>query len=503
MAAAKALFTLLDQSRRAGKNKVESPTISVGPTVSVSVALPPSIPQLVVSKILEAFRGPVASPSPPPKAPVAIMPTPVKVEPGPAPKPVEAKAKEEADDPDAWIKQCYAGKHRPAWTSQMVAPLEKMSRSVVAKERVAAAMALAPLGKAEAATSLLLATVRANPELTDTAAGVLPWLCLPQRLSTFYALHSLAPNAEARAHLIGEVIEETDRRLADAMWELLADPKVTVREADSLQRGLMAAYLGRRFYAPTQVSASDRRELAKAAKPRALTGGDWQRRVALMLLATAAPDEAAETATKLADDGKLDKALRADAFQIRLITQSRDHATKLALGAIKGSDAARKKLALKYLVHGANELRSIGNGLYQYGEMEAPFLNNPRGVPIVPKPPKGVTAEDVRPLAGSADLETAASAGYLLALLGEPEGIGPLVQYWRQHEASSNQWRRLVYRAIAVTDDPKYIAVLREIYSKLEDYEVSEFYWTIRIMSGPEILKFRKQIRDEKGAQLQ
>jgi hypothetical protein len=44
--------------------------------------------------------------------------------------------------------------------------------------------------------------------------------------------------------------------------------------------------------------------------------------------------------------------------------------------------------------------------------------------------------------------------------------------------------------------------VLRGIYSKLDDYEISEFYWTIRIMSGPEILKFRKQIRDEKGAQL-
>ena len=30
-------------------------------------------------------------------------------------------------------------------------------------------------------------------------------------------------------------------------------------------------------------------------------------------------------------------------------------------------------------------------------------------------------------------------------------------------------------------------------------YEVSEFYWTIRIMTGPDILKFRKQIRDEVG----
>jgi len=65
---------------------------------------------------------------------------------------------------------------------------------------------------------------------------------------------------------------------------------------------------------------------------------------------------------------------------------------------------------------------------------------------------------------------------------------------------SSSDWKKLVYRAIAVVDDPKYIPVLREIYGKLDQYEMSEFYWTIRIMTGPEILSFRKQVRDEVGA---
>ena len=42
--------------------------------------------------------------------------------------------------------------------------------------------------------------------------------------------------------------------------------------------------------------------------------------------------------------------------------------------------------------------------------------------------------------------------------------------------------------------------MLREIYGKLQEYEISEFYWTIRIMSGPEILKFRnEEIRDTAG----
>jgi hypothetical protein len=29
---------------------------------------------------------------------------------------------------------------------------------------------------------------------------------------------------------------------------------------------------------------------------------------------------------------------------------------------------------------------------------------------------------------------------------------------------------------------------------------MADFYWTIRIMSGPEILRFRKQIREEVSA---
>ena len=169
---------------------------------------------------------------------------------------------------------------------------------------------------------------------------------------------------------------------------------------------------------------------------------------------------------------------------------------------MKDKDAGRKKLAVKYLVHGQNGLQSFGSGLYLQGLSFTTSSSMRNGMPIIPQPPEGVTADDIRPLMNSSDPETKATAAYLLTLLGEPEGIGPLLQYWRQHTQHSGEWRRLVYRAIAVIDDPKYIAVLRDIYGKLNDYEVSEFYWTVRIMSGPEILKFRKQIRDEKGEQL-
>ena len=84
----------------------------------------------------------------------------------------------------------------------------------------------------------------------------------------------------------------------------------------------------------------------------------------------------------------------------------------------------------------------------------------------------------------------------MAVLLGDGDGMTPLLRYWQGQQQASDDWVKSVYRAIAVTDDPKYIPVLRDIYAKLERYDIREFYWTIRIMSGEEILKFRKQVRD-------
>jgi hypothetical protein len=71
-----------------------------------------------------------------------------------------------------------------------------------------------------------------------------------------------------------------------------------------------------------------------------------------------------------------------------------------------------------------------------------------------------------------------------------------LLRYWHKKGKENASLSRLVYRAVAVLDDPKYLPVLRQIYGMTPEPESKDFYWTIRIMSGPEILKFRKEIRD-------
>jgi hypothetical protein len=100
----------------------------------------------------------------------------------------------------------------------------------------------------------------------------------------------------------------------------------------------------------------------------------------------------------------------------------------------------------------------------------------------------------------SSDADEAAHAGYLLCLLGKNDGLPPLITYWKSHARNSST-TRLLYRAISALDDDGQTPVLAQIYAGFakEPYMVREFYWTIRVMHGPQILKLRKKIRDEIG----
>jgi hypothetical protein len=98
--------------------------------------------------------------------------------------------------------------------------------------------------------------------------------------------------------------------------------------------------------------------------------------------------------------------------------------------------------------------------------------------------------------------ELRALAGYVLAISGDSTGLKPLLAYWQAKERDDDAWVRLVYQAIAATNDGSYLPVLMQVYKGLNDWEVNNFYWTIRNMTAPKVLEFRKRIRKEKGEHL-
>jgi hypothetical protein len=148
-------------------------------------------------------------------------------------------------------------------------------------------------------------------------------------------------------------------------------------------------------------------------------------------------------------------------------------------------------------------LEDLANGfsLHVVGTSRSSFYSSSSDKVIVPEPPKHVTVDQVRPLIADADPQVAAYAGYVLSLLGEPEGLEPLLKYWRERSLKrpDSATDRLVYRAIVALDEAQQIGVLQQIAQRIDEHAASEFYWTIRGMTGPEILKFRKEMRDKLG----
>jgi hypothetical protein len=414
-------------------------------------------------------------------------------------KPAEKDADQEKNPSDAWLEECYAGRHRPSWTTTLAPLLEKMLAAETPDERIAAARALVPLGKSTEALPVMEESLRAKPELFGKAASILPWLTWEQRLATFKTLRALAANEQddiVRLH--ATIIDGRDPRAANLLWEALTDAKLSRDDAAALARGLMEMYFGDQIYNASNAPASSRRELAKAATPRTQTGSGLQRMAALMLLTAASHEDAAKAAGAMADDAQLEQPYRSEAFQVQLAALPATEARKVSLATLRGTDVFRIKPALKWLAEGSNAHSTLASELFPYIDFDPMSgASVTTGVPIVPKAPIGLEAKDIRPFVNDADAEVAACAGYLLAVLGESEGVEPLVRYWQQHGKTTDNWSKMVYRAIAAVNDPKYIGVLQEIYAKLQGYERQEFYWTIRIMTGPEILAFRKQIRDE------
>jgi hypothetical protein len=219
---------------------------------------------------------------------------------------------------------------------------------------------------------------------------------------------------------------------------------------------------------------------------------------------------AEEVARKLMGDSSQDAALRANAFRILLYVLEDDAAQKEAVLALREGSDERQGAALALLARGRGALQQA----LEEGDSDArradlfdgldPFGSQAREAAL-PAVPEGLTADLLRPLVHTGKSQQRADAGYLLCLLGEAEGLPPLVELWKQEGRNDQELTKMLYRSIAALDDSASVPLLAEIYQLLSakddvvEQEVAAFYWTIRTMTGPEALALRKRIRDEVG----
>lgn len=404
-------------------------------------------------------------------------------------------------DWDAWLSDFQSPKGGPNWANDVLKPLQKMFASADPQERFAAALPLVALGDGQAAQSLS-GFITGYPGERRQIASALPWLHWDARLALFNQLRTSGADAQMLGTLSEEMAVARNPKLPATLWVLLKEPSADLSVAGEVEQSMVRAYTGANYwnFQPGTIDDEQRKLIVDACKDMAAHGTANQRLVALALLLSASPSDAGAAAGNLLASGAGGEGLSAAALQILLLSQSRADGVKTAIERLSGPPALRK-IAVAYLAAGQAPLQMIEGQIYlTYMNPDLQFRIFTQGQPVEIKPPPGVTVAMLEPLLADSDAEAAGYAGYLMCVLGDRRGLDPIIHAWQSHR-DDDTWRRLTYRSIAVINDDSLTPTLAQIYGTYQkgEYGMGDFYWTIRIMNGPEILKLRKRIRDEVG----
>lgn len=414
----------------------------------------------------------------------------------------EAKP-DETIESERQLLSIRAGKVFPEWMHQTAELLQPMLAADSIEERFAGAAALAALGHdAEALPVIEQVLESPEPHVRFKPADVLPWLLWDDRLALFNKLVDSASDVDQLATIADALIEVEDKRALDPLWMLASREDAGKELAGVLVGVLRGVYFPDNRYYPKEAPLSRRKRAAADLIPRAESGPMWQRLVALVMLLDADPDEAARMSKRIVDESA-DGELSADAFEILLKAESSTESKRTAVAALSSEIPRVRKRALAYLATDERSLSFFDDEMswaydWRYGNRTG------GGKPIIPEPPDGLNTELLEPFRNSNDPEFAAYVQYFLILFDETDDLAPLIAYWQDGRKSNSGWTKLVYRAIAYLDDATQVPLLEEIYEKhidkhSYDSDVGDFYWTIRIMTGPRVLALRKKIRNEVG----
>ena len=228
--------------------------------------------------------------------------------------------------------------------------------------------------------------------------------------------------------------------------------------------------------------------------------------MAIELLLRASPDELAAAAEKLAADESGPKRSAATRFRC-LVAVPLAERRQLAIAAL-AEKGRRRQVALGYLTQGISSLRNLEDlGLFLYrgavrgrGRASAPRRKKRRDPARSPARPRRqsrraafVGRRPGRPSVGPATCSRC---------WANRAGSFPLLEHRRSAGAKRAQ---PVEPSSPIGQSPcsttrKICPVLKQIYEQIKkDDDVKEFYWTIRVMTGPAALKFRSQVRKELG----
>ncbi len=398
----------------------------------------------------------------------------------------------ESIDRAKWVEDFRQGKGQPAWFTKSKANFITLLDQP--ETRAAAAVALCAAGedgRAEATFEGLMGDLGSR----KTLCKALVWLPFDKKIDLYNRLIAKSPSAEYET-ILENFTAVPDVRLGPPLWKLLGnDAPATL--LSPVYTALLKAYLDASEYNVEQAPLENRAAALKDCKDKATNGTDLQRTAAMAMILAISNEQAIPIARANYESPQSSEWLRLDSLQILLLSQVEDDATKTAVAAL--SSRPMRKVAIPFLAAGSDEIREVRGELSLYvrytstsRRAEAVTIDAPAGLEV------GPLLEAYHDAGDNPDL--AAYTGYLLTLVNDRTGYPALLARARANRFST-PWDRLAYRAIAKLNDSEQMPYLTDLYHhyKEQSYQMPEFYWTIRLMTGDKILKLRKTIRDEVG----
>ncbi|MEQ9407361.1 MAG: HEAT repeat domain-containing protein [Fuerstiella sp.] len=408
----------------------------------------------------------------------------------------EQAAVQRGEDIDREITRLRTDRDLPAWIYQVEPVLKQMLAQESREERLSAARTLAMLGDLQAMEAVHEAA-RHRTFLPQVAA-VFPGLSWSEKQTLFDLLRNAAETHDERYLLANALAMTHDTRSPPKIWELLAASSADARLAGELPRPLTQACFSRHHYDVSTAEDHERARLKHQTMQKISSGTRWQQVAGLTLLSEIDPILTRKAAESLLADTSQSAAVRADGLRVLLSSLPPADAAARATASLTEQKQPLAAVALHYLALGRHGIQRLSNVV----AFQQPDIPDSATMPDVLTVPEGVNVPQLQPFTRSKNARDRACAAGLLALLGQPVDLSPVIDYWRT-ASDDPAVRRLTWQAIAAADDDSSVSVLRRMYRDLksarQQTEIVTLQKALARMTGPDAEKLRNVIRTDRN----
>ena len=384
---------------------------------------------------------------------------------------------------------------------ESITALLPMLESEEEEERAKAARALVILGQVEKALPVIQKNALQDDLWFQASADVLHWLPYESRTDLYFQLTADDEFKDSFGSVLTNYTKVKNPGTAQNIWKLINRNSLGGSEAlDALNK----AYFGDvgRYQGLKEQGVEKQTILNAVADAKLLLDDpDPKKNVIALAFLYDTGHESVVTLSKNIAKSTGNSEVRQMALRVALLIQE-DDAEALAIEFLKTVEDKSVGMLLRYLCLGKDTLQRLpGNDEFYFYGRDRNHYSSPSSVKvIVPKPPEGLQSSDIERLVDHKDLGTRGLVNYLQVLMKESKEIDTLLEYFAEND--SDEVAKLVYQAISVIDDDKLSSHLDEIYeqhAKDSNWFAGPFYWTIRPMSGQNVLKLRSRMRREIG----